>query len=194
MHAMPDAKTRIVTTAEGLFYSEGIQAVGVDRIIAESGVAKATFYRHFPSKESLVLGCLRRRHVAWISWLDEAVARLSPDPAGRALAVFDALRERFAERGYRGCAFINTIVEVADPTHAAHQVAVEHKEVLRRRVASYLRAAGVEDRVEDVARDFVMLIDGAIVASVREGNPGAATRAKAIARLLIPGSAALLPL
>src|SRR5439155_26406388 len=110
----PTARERILVTASDLFYAEGLRAVGVDTIILQAGVAKASFYKHFPSKDDLVLAFLERRDTLWRKWLAETVEPLSPDPAGRQLAVFDALAERFARDDFRGCAFINSIVELAN--------------------------------------------------------------------------------
>ncbi|WP_406235182.1 TetR/AcrR family transcriptional regulator [Nocardia sp. NBC_01009] len=178
------AKERLLATAEELFYAEGIRAVGVDRLLQESGVGRASFYRHFTSKDDLVIAVLEGRDRRWLDWLRESVESKAPDPADRPLAVFDALSERFARKDFRGCAFINTMVEVADPTAAAHQAADRHK----RRVIDYLTelltAAGRSDAPE-LAAEFALLVDGAIVTSVREASPAAAHRARAIAARLL---------
>ncbi|MEV2224852.1 TetR/AcrR family transcriptional regulator [Nocardia vinacea] len=178
------AKQRLLTTAEELFYAEGIRAVGVDRLLQESGVGRASFYRHFASKDDLVVAVLEDRDRRWLAWLRESVEAKASDPADRPLAVFDALSERFARNDFRGCAFINTMVEVADPSSAAHQAADRHK----RRVIDYLgeilTAAGRSD-AEELATEFALLVDGAIVTSVREATPAAADRARVIAQRLL---------
>src|SRR5436190_23651368 len=97
------ARERLLDAAEELFYAEGIRGVGVERILAESGVGRASFYRHFQSKDELVVAVLRARDERWRLWLDEAVTAHGGGP----LAVFDALAERFAAVDFRGCAFIN---------------------------------------------------------------------------------------
>ncbi|MGW5222068.1 TetR/AcrR family transcriptional regulator [Nocardia sp. NPDC004085] len=180
------AKQRLLTTAEELFYAEGIRAVGLDRLLQESGVGRASFYRHFASKDDLVVAVLEDRDHRWLDWLRESVEQTG-DPAARPLAVFDALARRFARKDFRGCAFINTMVEVADRESAAHQVADRHK----RRVIDYLNEllteAGQSDAGE-LAAELALLVDGAIVTAVREGTPDAASRARAIAeRLLAAG-------
>ncbi|MGW4089105.1 TetR/AcrR family transcriptional regulator [Nocardia sp. NPDC004750] len=177
------AKQRLLTTAEELFYAEGIRAVGIDRLLQESGVGRASFYRHFASKDDLVVAVLEDRDRRWLDWLRESVEQ-TVDPAARPLAVFDALAERFARSDFRGCAFINTMVEVADRESAAHQVADRHK----RRVIEYLNEllteAGRSD-AEELAAELALLVDGAIVTAVREGTPEAAHRARTIAERLL---------
>ena len=182
------AKQKILQVASDLFYAHGVRAVGVDRLIAASGVAKASFYRHFPAKDDLVVAFLQRRDQLWRDWLEDAVVRLSPDPSGRPLAIFHALFERFSTGDFRGCAFINSIVELADRDHAAHHAADAHKRAVIALVDRLLQAAGHAG--PDLARSFVMLMDGAIVTAVREGDPGAALRAKAIAALMLEDAAA----
>jgi AcrR family transcriptional regulator len=178
------AKQRLLATAEELFYAEGIRAVGIDRLLQESGVGRASFYRHFASKDELVVAVLEDRDRRWLSWLRESVEAKTRDPAARPLAVFDALADRFARKDFRGCAFINTMVEVADRESAAHQVADRHK----RRVIAYLSEllthAGRSDAAE-LAAELALLVDGAIVTAVREGTPDAAARARAIAQRLL---------
>lgn len=182
------ARERLLQVAEDLFYREGLRAVGIDRVLAESGVGKASLYRHFASKDDLALAVLRRRDEAWRQWLRDAVEASGAPVAGRPLAVFDALAERFARRDFRGCAFINTMVEVADPDSPLHQAAAEHK----RRVIGYLRTllrdAGYR-RSAALAEQLQILVDGAIVTAVREHHPAPARRARAVAAALLAGEA-----
>jgi AcrR family transcriptional regulator len=186
---VPPPRERILAVATQLFYAHGLRAVGVDTIISQSGVAKASFYKHFPSKDDLVVEFLVRRDRLWREWLATAVERLSPRPAGRPLAVFDALAERFASDDFRGCAFINSIVELADRSHAAHVAADTHKREVIRYLAGLLEAAGVA-RPDGLARELMMLIDGAIVTALREGRPEAAKSARRVASLLLQASGA----
>ncbi|GLZ80118.1 TetR family transcriptional regulator [Actinorhabdospora filicis] len=174
------ARQRLLDTAEELFYAEGVRAVGLERILAESGAGRASFYRHFEGKNDLVAAVLRRRDEAWRAWLDERVTALGGGP----LAVFDALAERFARADFRGCAFINTMVESADPESAAHKIADEHKKRVTGYVAGLLRNDGAADP-EGTAARFVLLMDGAIVTALRERTTEAAARAKELASALL---------
>lgn len=177
-------RERILETAAELFYADGIRAVGVDTIIARAGVAKASFYKHFPSKDDLVVAFLKRRDAQWRELLRRAVERQSPEPAGRPLAIFDVLAQRFAKPEFRGCAFINSIVELANRSHAAHAAADEHKRAVTAYLSELLQAAGVAD-AEALAHEFMVLMDGAIVTALREGSPRAAQSAKRIAATLL---------
>ncbi len=177
-------RDRILKTASELFYADGVRAVGVDTIIARAGVAKASFYKHFPSKDDLVLEFLKRSDALLRHWLAQAVERLSPAPAGRPLAVFDALAQRFVSKDFRGCAFNNSVVELADRSHAAHVAAEEHKREVTAYISGLLKDAGIAEP-KDLASEFMLLIDGAIVTAVREGSPAAAQSAKRIAALLL---------
>lgn len=177
-------RERILQAASALFYAQGIHAVGVDLIIARSGVAKASFYKHFPSKSDLVAAILTQRGEDWRRWLAQAVERLSERPQDRPLAVFDALAERFGRDDFRGCLFINSMVELADRRHAGHLIADDHK----RRVTEYLRGllaeAGV-DRAALLAEQWMLLVDGAIVTALRTGSAAPAASAQAIAAMLL---------
>lgn len=178
------ARERLLATAEELFYTEGIRAVGVDRLLQESGVGRASFYRHFAGKDELVVAVLEDRDRRWLDWLKKSVEAKADTPADRPLAVFDALSERFSGKDFRGCAFINTMVEVADPTSAAHRVADRHKRHVIDYLNEILTDAGRSD-ARELASAFALLIDGAIVTSVRETTPAAAERAREIARQLL---------
>jgi AcrR family transcriptional regulator len=188
MKALPaesmSPRERILATASRLFYQEGIRAVGVDTIIAKSEVAKMTFYKHFKSKDLLVLEFLKRRDEQWRAWFEAAVHRLGPKARDRPLAIFDAMEERFSSKDFRGCAFINTMIEVADGDHVAHQAAADHKHKVEKFIRALLSDAGVR-KSEELSNAFLMLLDGAIISAVREGNPESAKAAKKIASVLL---------
>ena len=177
-------RDRILEVASRLFYQNGIRAIGVDTIIAQADVAKMTFYKHFKSKDLLVLEFLNRRDELWRDWFLSTVHRLAPNAEDRPLAIFDALEERFSRKDFRGCAFINTMVEMADGDHHAHQAASEHKQKVQRIIRSLLSEAGVQKSTE-LSKAFLLLIDGAIVTAVRERKPGSAKAAKKIAAFLL---------
>ena len=114
-----EARERILTTAYGLFCRHGIGAVGVDTIIDQSGVAKMTLYRHFRSKDDLVLAVLERREELWTQgWLIADVKRRASDPAERLLAIFDVFDGWFRRRSFEGCLFVNALLEIEDRKHA----------------------------------------------------------------------------
>src|SRR6266404_5843216 len=135
-----DTRQQLLDTAAGLFYSEGVRAVGVDRIAAEAGVAKMTLYHHFKAKDDLVVAWLRRRDAEWMKWLEDAVARKTGPPL---LSVFDALREWFEEDDFRGCAFINAHAELGASSKAAAEVVVFHKRALAELLARLARDKGL---------------------------------------------------
>lgn len=179
--AMPThARERLVAAAEELFYEEGIRAVGVERLLAASGVGRASFYRHFPSKDDLVLTMLRGYDERFREWLAGVLATAGDDP----LALFDALAERFDRSALRGCASIRTMIEFVDPDHPLHRAAVAHKEAVIAELDAWLAATGRPDHAE-LAAEFLLLIDGAIVSALRERGPAPAQRAKRIAAALL---------
>src|ERR1700693_1834431 len=114
---------RILETADRLFYRQGIRVVGVDTVADEIGISKRTLYNYFPSKDDLIVAYLSRR-------LRPIEASDLP-PAQQILDDFDRLERAMRRDGYRGCPFVNAVAELADPTHAAHQIAVAHKEKRR---------------------------------------------------------------
>jgi AcrR family transcriptional regulator len=177
-------KQRVLDMADALFYAEGVRAVGIDRIIEESGVAKASFYRFFPSKDLLIQEWIEMRDEVWRRWLQESVEMLAPEPNDRPLAVFDALYARFKNPAFRGCAFLNTIIELSRTDHPAAQAARAHKASVSALLEAYLAKAGYGD-VHELATLFMQLIDGALVTALREQKPDAALRAKEMAAMLL---------
>jgi AcrR family transcriptional regulator len=179
------AREHILEVAAELFYKRGIKAVGVDTIIAEAGVAKMSFYNHYKSKDLLVEAYIKRRDIWWRGWLQSTVERLENNLQDRPLAIFDALVERFTNPEFRGCAFINVLSELADePQHPAYQAALEHKQQVLIYIKGLLEAAGVSDPAK-VARQFMLLLDGALVTAGREHNVEAAATARQIAKQLL---------
>jgi AcrR family transcriptional regulator len=183
------ARARILDAASEAFYRRGIGAVGVDAIVAEADVAKATLYRHFRSKDDLVVAFLRRRDERWRDWLRADVERLSPDPAGRPLAVFDALGGWFSSDDFRGCAFINAAAEIADPGHPARAAVQEHKRLCGEYLAELLVAAGSPRAAED-ASVLLLLMEGAMVSALIERDPTPAARARAAAARVLDNQTA----
>jgi AcrR family transcriptional regulator len=174
------ARERLFAAAEQLFYEEGIRAVGVERLLAVSGVGRASFYRHFPSKDDLILAMLRGYDERFREWLAKAVEEAGDDPA----ALFDALADRFDRSALRGCASIRTMIEFVDPDHPLHHAAVAHKEAVIADLDRWLAGLGRADHAE-LAAQFLLLIDGAIVSALRERGPAPAQRAKRMASALL---------
>jgi len=178
------ARERILETAYELFSRNGIRAVGVDRVIAESGVAKMTLYRHFGSKDELVLEFLRRREQRWTQeWLQNEVELRTDDPAERLLAIFDVFDVWFRTEDFEGCSFINVLLEIADQSSPVRRATVEHLATIRSFLQGLATAAGVGDP-EDFACSWHILMKGSIVAA-GEGDRDAALRAQAIGKLLL---------
>lgn len=174
------ARDRLLDAARQLFYAEGIRAVGIDRLLSVSEVGRASFYRHFASKDDLVTNVLRRESDDYMAWLHGVVENGGGDP----LAVFDGLAARFICADFRGCAAINAMVEIYDVTDPAHQLAAGHKRNVTAYLDTVLEAAGHAEH-DELAEQFMLLIDGANVTALRERTPAAAHRAKAMAALLL---------
>lgn len=165
-----NARERILTTAHDLFYHHGVRATGVDRVIAESGVAKLTLYRHFPSKNDLVRAFLDRRHRNWMAWFVDALER----HGGDARALPAAMAEWFGEADYRGCAFINTVGELADDFPEVVGIARHHKQDMATAIATLLPASA---RREALALALAVAVDGAVIRAQFDTEPQAAVDA-----------------
>jgi AcrR family transcriptional regulator len=178
------ARERILEAAYELFSRQGIQAVGIDAVISRSGVARQTLYRHFASKEDLVLAFLERREELWTKgWLEEEVNGRASEPAERLLAIFDVFDEWFHRRDFEGCSFINVMLEHPDPADRVHRAGVAYLAGIRGFLEGLARAAGIAD-AEDFARQWHILMKGSIVAAA-EGDQDAARRAKRIGAALL---------
>lgn len=182
-----EAKQRLVETADRLFYQEGIRSVGIDRVIAEAGVAKMTLYTHFPSKDDLILAVLQYREERVLEFFRSAMERHAARTKDKLRAFFAALKDWFESPGFRGCAFQNAAIELADSAHAGTQFVRDHK----RRFADMLQAL-VEESVSKgaakLAPAVAMLIEGAVMTAVVQGKADAALVARDAALRLV-GSA-----
>jgi AcrR family transcriptional regulator len=177
------ARRRILDTAFRLFYAHGVRGVGVDTVIAESGVAKATLYKHFPSKDDLVLAYLDRVDELWRGQLEAAADAAGAQPREQLVGMFDALVTACRSDGYHGCAFINTAAESTAGT-AVHERTVEHKRAVRAWVRELAVASGATDP-DGLAGSITLLLDGGLAAGVLDGDPDAAATARAAARTLV---------
>ena len=180
------ARERILDTAFRLFYARGPRGVGVDTVIAESGVAKATLYKHFPRKDELVLAYLDKVAQTWFAQLRAAARDAGDDPRAQLVGMFDALGSAARREGYHGCAFINTAAE-SESGSDVHARTVEHKRVVRAWVTDLARRAGADDP-DLLARQLTMLIDGGLAVGVLDADPTASDAAKAAAQALVDAS------
>jgi AcrR family transcriptional regulator len=177
------ARERILDAAYELFSQRGVRGVGVNEVIERAGVATATLYRHFPSKDSLVLAFLDLREQRWTKDLIEAGAiRRGSNPEERLLAIFDVLDEWFHRDDFESGSFIKVLLELG-PDHPAGGASVRHLEQIRAIVRRLAEEAGLRD-TDSFARSWHILMEGSIVVAA-EGDAQAARRGKAMARLLI---------
>ena len=159
---MSEARARLLETASRLFYAEGLHSVGIDRIISTAGVTRATLYRHFPSKDDLVVAYLTQGDEMIRSRVDAARDRgESADDVIRAVAA--AIAEDIQRPGFRGCAFLNAAAEYPDPAHPVHRAVLRHRDWFLATVGGLFAETGKPD-AEPAARHFVMLRDGAMAA------------------------------
>jgi len=178
-----EPRERILHTAYELFSRRGVRDVGVDEVIDRAGVAKATLYRHFPSKDHLVLAFLERREQRWTLDMVEAEAkRRGSTPEEQLLAIFDVFDEWFRREDFDACSFINVLLEMG-PKHPLGRASIRHLENIRTIVSRLAEEAGLREPAA-FAHSWHILMKGSIIAAA-EGDTQAAQRGKAMARLLI---------
>jgi AcrR family transcriptional regulator len=175
------ARDQVVDTAAELFYSRGIQAVGMDAVRSASGVSLKRLYQLFSSKDELVIEFLRQRDSRWQQEL-EVYVDARTDPLERIAAVFDWLHGWFSENGYRGCAFINSFGELGAISPAVAEQARHHKKAFHDYVAGLVDDAG---GTAELAQQLALLAEGAIVTSAIFAAPEAAHRARDAALALM---------
>ncbi len=178
----PSARDRLLAAADELFYAEGVQTVGIDRVIEHAGVAKGSLYNTFGSKENLVRAYLEARHEATLAGLRRAVERHS-DPRQRLLAVFDAQTELFADPSFRGCAFITASAEAPDGG-GIQQAADDYRREIRGLLTGLAREAGAA-HPELLGRQLHLLYDGGGLSAHLDHDPQAAEAARAAAEVLV---------
>jgi len=183
------ARERIQATAFRLFYAHGLRAAGIDTIIAESGVAKATFYKYFPAKDDLILAYLEHVDGVWSGQLHAAAGAAGPDPARQLVGLFDALATACRRDGYRGCAFINAAAESPSGTRV-HERTVAHKQSILAWIAELADEAGARNP-EVLARSLTLILDGGLASGVLDADPAAAAAAKATAEQLVAAAVAV---
>lgn len=177
------ARRRILDAAYDLFSKRGIRAVGIDEIINRAAVAKATLYRHFPTKDALVLEFLAEREQLWtLGFVELEARRRGFTPEERLLAVFDVFDEWFNREDFEACSFINVLLELG-ADHPAGKASIDYLENIRSVVRTLAEEAELRDP-ESFTRSWHILMKGSII-SAAEGDTDAALRAKEMARSLI---------
>ncbi|MEU4173347.1 TetR/AcrR family transcriptional regulator [Streptomyces sp. NPDC026665] len=177
------ARERILDTASELFAAHGLRGVGVDRIIAQSGVAKATLYAHFPSKDELAAAYLRQTDDSWRGKLRRAALAAGDDPREQLIGLFDAVSDAYHRHGFHGCPFINAAAE-SESGSAPNIETAKHKMRVRAWVRGMAEAAGAPDP-DELALQITLLIDGTLAAGKLEQNPAMPAAAKAAAQALV---------
>lgn len=180
------ARDRILRAAQDLFYRHGVRATGVDRVIAEAGVTKVTFYRHFPSKDDLIRAFLHQRHEQWITWFK---ARLAASQASQSVAkrktqpltpVLQVAREWFGASTFRGCAFANTVAEIGQSVPSIMDIAQLHKNEVHDAIEGLLPASAA---ASGIAWAATLALDGAIV-NAQFGDASKATALRVLQHML----------
>ena len=167
---------RLLETAYELFSARGVRDVGVDELVERAGVAKATLYRHFSSKDELILAFLQLREERWtMGWLEESVRARGGTPDERLLTVFDLFDEWFREPDYAGCPFIKVLVEMG-PGHPAGAASIEHMNTIRKLLTELATDAGFRDP-DGLALSLHLLLSGSIIQAYL-GDDTAAERAR----------------
>ena len=177
----------LVRNAMNVLYREGFTATGMDKLARETGVSKMTMYKHFRSKEDLILAAIRLRDDEFFGVFSRQVEEGAKTPKGRLLGVFDALASWIEGRDFQNCMFIKATSEYQSPDHPIHIASADHK----RRVLAYIESLAVEAGAKNpelLARQLFMLTEGEIVAAFILGKTGVAADAKAAAKVLIKGA------
>jgi AcrR family transcriptional regulator len=178
------ARERILGTAYELFSHRGVHDVGVDELVERAGVAKATLYNHFPSKDQLVLAFLEQREQIWTyGWVEREARRLGGTPEEQLLAIFDLFDEWFRGDNFEGCSFVNTLLEFGDLNHPVGRASADYLENIRSVIRDLALEGGLRDP-DAFALSWHILMKGSIVQAA-EGDRDAAKRAQALGRLLI---------
>ncbi|ABW31563.1 TetR/AcrR family transcriptional regulator [Acaryochloris marina] len=179
-----ETQRKILNTASDLFYQKGTQHVGINEVIATSGVAKRTLYRWFASKDELIEAVMKHRAMQWLEWFEVAVEDRGNTAKDRLLATFDVLEEWYADPSFRGCPFINVVLEIADASHPAHHISMSVRESIRQYVMRLATEAGVREP-EAFSQQYLLLIGGASLMATIEGKSDGAGFARNTLSVLI---------
>lgn len=177
-------RERLLAAATELFCRKGINAVGVDTVVAKAGVAKSTLYKLFGSKEGLVEAVLKAEGEQWRAWFTAAVVEAGPDARDQLDAIFPVLSQWFRQKRFYGCPFINAVAEHDKASDRVRRLAIEHKT----QVLAFIRGLGNEAGARDPERlthEIALLMDGAIVTAMITKGPASAEFAQAAYAKLI---------
>lgn len=178
-------REKILHTSLTLFMKHGFHATGIDKIVAEAGIAKMTLYKYFPSKEALIMAVLQMRDQAWRTWFQTEIENFpTHSPQEKILIIFDVLASWFKKDSFHGCAFINASAEFSEQTHPAHLFAALHKQYVQNYIHDLINALEIAN-AGALSRQICLLMDGAIVQAQITHNPDVAFEAKNAATLLL---------
>ncbi len=180
----PNKRDELVRKALDVFYRGGFHATGMDKLVAETGVSKTSMYKHFKTKDDLILAVLQLRDALFREWFCQRVEELSDTPKGQLLAVFDVLEEWFAKPEFRGCMFIKASAEFQEPDNPIHQQSAQHKRLLLEYLTTLSKDAGAT-QPEALANQLMLLKEGAIIAAAMGFGNSPAQHAKAAAQSII---------
>jgi AcrR family transcriptional regulator len=181
-----DTRKRILAAAEELIYQNGIHATGMDLLVKTSGVARKSIYRCFATKDDVAAAALNMRDVRWMSWF-RTESDKADTPQARILNMFEVLKGWFESDGFRGCAFINTAGEIGDANDPIRLIAKMHKQ----KVFDYVLELCEQLPIEQpgvLAKQLLILMEGAITLARVMGDNSAADSAKDVAQLLLKKS------
>ncbi len=182
---LPQRREVLIDTAIELFAEQGYHATGIDTILAKSGVSKKTLYRHFRSKDELILAALKKYDSQFRNSFMRQVEERAGTPRNRLLAIYDVAADWFEQNNFYGCMYINAIGEFSDPDTPIRQVCKEFKSLVRRYIEDLCREMGAADPTA-LAEELALLFEGAIVtAQVSQQKSKAAQIAKTAASALI---------
>lgn len=177
------ARQRLLHAADELFYEHGFHAVGIDLIIERARVAKATLYRHFPTKDDLIAAYLEDANARFVSWFESSIDK-DASAADALIGLFDAVATLATSPACLGCTFQVTAAEFPDTTHPGHAVALAHKQAVRGRLGGLATEAGCR-QPDELADGLLLLLDGAFASTRMCGQDNPGGRVGAVARTLI---------
>lgn len=174
----------LVQKALKTFYIHGFHATGMDKLAKETGISKTSMYKHYSTKEDLILATLKLRHEKFLQWFTGRMQAMATTPKGQLLAMFDALAEGFARPDFASCMFIKASAEFQDPKHPVHIEAAHHKHVLLNHITKLAKAAKINNPTM-TARQLMLLVEGATTTAHLGHTKNPASDAKKAAEILL---------